>query len=295
MNSCGVEADVDPLEADEHADAVVDVDDEVADLEVAEVGEERPRRRPAALVGLPLLLEDVGLGPELEPGLGQAEAAAQMADADEHGARVRVLGALDRRGEDLVVGEQLDRALGAARRVRDEDHRVAALAAAPDLRDPVRHAPGELERRLTARCGPAAGPRRRAPASRAPSPPRARRSPSSQSTSSVAGRGTRWPFARGLVVARLRSARAACRRARGPRRARTRARSDGRSPEVVERRVAERSERRPASPRQLLQRHDGRLVERRGRALRRGVVGADRLDRVADELEADRLGARPAG
>ena len=33
--------DVDLLQADEHADAVIDVDDEVADLQVAEVGEER--------------------------------------------------------------------------------------------------------------------------------------------------------------------------------------------------------------------------------------------------------------
>ena len=39
-----LEADVDPLQADEHADAVVDVDDEIADLEIAEVGQERPRR-----------------------------------------------------------------------------------------------------------------------------------------------------------------------------------------------------------------------------------------------------------
>ena len=60
-----------------------------------------------------------------------------------------VLGALDRRREDVVVRQQLDRALGAARRVRDEDNRVPALAAAADLGDPFRHAPGELDRRLT--------------------------------------------------------------------------------------------------------------------------------------------------
>ena len=79
------EADVDLLQADEHADAVVDVDDEVADLQVAEVGEERARRRAAALVRLAFFLEDVGLGAELQAGLGQPEAARQMADADEHG------------------------------------------------------------------------------------------------------------------------------------------------------------------------------------------------------------------
>ena len=36
------------LEADELADAVVDVDDEIADLQVAQVGEERLARRFAA-------------------------------------------------------------------------------------------------------------------------------------------------------------------------------------------------------------------------------------------------------
>ena len=71
-----LEADVDPLQPDEHADPVVDVDDEVADLEVAEVGEERARRGSPALVNLPLFLEDVGLGPELQRGVRQPEARA---------------------------------------------------------------------------------------------------------------------------------------------------------------------------------------------------------------------------
>ncbi len=39
----------------------------------------------------------------------------------------------------------------------------------------------------------------------------------------------------------------------------------------------------------VLQGNDGGLVDRQDRALRRGIVGADRLDGVADELEADRL------
>ncbi len=42
----------------------------------------------------------------------------------------------------------------------------------------------------------------------------------------------------------------------------------------------------------LGQRNDGGLVDCAGRSLRRGVIGADGLDRVADELESDRaLGA----
>ena len=103
---------------------------------------------------LPLFLEDVGLGPELKLRLRQAEAARQMADADEHGGGMaRPSPRFDRHREDVVVGEQLDRPLGAAGRVRDEDHRVAALAAAADLFDPVRHAAGELERPADTRCG----------------------------------------------------------------------------------------------------------------------------------------------
>ena len=107
---------------------MVDVDDEVADLQIAEVGEEvcvAERRRSWRVA---LLLEDVGLGPELQPGVGQAEARDRWPTPTSTDAVVRVLGALDRRGADLVVGEQLDRALGAARRVRDEDHGFAGLA-----------------------------------------------------------------------------------------------------------------------------------------------------------------------
>ena len=66
-------ADVDALETDEHADAVVDVDDEIVDFQVAEIGEERAGGRPPPLlVRLPLFFEDVGLGPELESGLRAA-------------------------------------------------------------------------------------------------------------------------------------------------------------------------------------------------------------------------------
>ncbi len=124
-----LEADVDPLQADEHADAVVDVDDEIAGLEIAEVREKRARRGAPALVDLALLLEDVGLRPELQRRFGQPEPARQVAGADQHRCRVRVLGPLDRDREHVVVGEQLDRALGAAGRVRDEDDRVAAARA----------------------------------------------------------------------------------------------------------------------------------------------------------------------
>src|SRR5690606_41222297 len=53
-------ADVDLLEADEHADAVVHVDDVVADLEVAEIGQEGACRRLPPLRDGPVIVEDVG-------------------------------------------------------------------------------------------------------------------------------------------------------------------------------------------------------------------------------------------
>ena len=63
--------DRDLLEADELADAVIDVDDQIADLEVAQVGKECGGRR-ALLAGAglaPFLVEDVGFGVNVE-GLG---------------------------------------------------------------------------------------------------------------------------------------------------------------------------------------------------------------------------------
>ena len=62
---------------------------------------------------------------------------------------MRVLGALDGHGEHGVVAEELDRALGASLRVRDKDHRLAALTSALDLGDPILEAPSELERGLS--------------------------------------------------------------------------------------------------------------------------------------------------
>ena len=69
-------ADADLLQADEHADAVIDVHDEVVDFEIAEIREERLRRRAPPLRGAPFFLEDVGLGVDLQTGGRQPEACA---------------------------------------------------------------------------------------------------------------------------------------------------------------------------------------------------------------------------
>ena len=186
-------------------------------------------RRAPALVNLPLFFEDVGLGPELEPGLGQPEAAREVAGRRRARAvRLRVFGALDRHGEDVVVGEQLDGPLGAARGVGDEDDGVAALAAAADLRDPVLHAAVELHRRLTGhvarRC---ADPRSSSPISSvssavAPSSQPPRVLPRRRSTAPAAPRARPSPP---LPRSWRRSAASASRPARAPRPAPRRARA----------------------------------------------------------------------
>ena len=142
-------ADADLLQADEHADAVVDVDDEVADLQVAQVRQKRLRGRSAPLGRAALFFEDVGFGVDLQAGVGQPEAARQPADRDQHRRVPRVLGAIDRHREDVVFLQQLDGPFGAARRRRDEQRGVAVVAQPADLGDPVGHPAVQLDGRLT--------------------------------------------------------------------------------------------------------------------------------------------------
>ncbi len=72
--------------------------------------------------------------------------------ADEHRCGPDVLGFLDRRGEDLVVREQLDRALGEPGGVRDEDDRVAGLSPVSDLGCPLRARGRRTAARADTRC-----------------------------------------------------------------------------------------------------------------------------------------------
>ena len=281
-------ADVDPLETDEHADAVVDVDDEIVDLQVAEIGEERAGGRPPPLlVRLPLFFEDVGLGPELESGLREPEPARQVPDAHEDGRGADILGALDRRRVDLVVGEQLDRALGAPRRVGDEDNRVAGLTPAADLGRPVRDTAGELERRLT---GNVHGlvERQRLERRRAVEP----RDGFVPADHQLGRRGDVLALADRLVVAGvdlLRQLLPLLAHVVGLRHEDS---GPATRPQVVER--GRRSIGCVGIGDQLLQRSDCGLIERSGRSLRGGVVGPDGFDRVADKFQTDGL-ARAGG
>ena len=141
-------ADANLLQADEHADAVVDVDDEVADLQIAKIGEKRLGRGPAAFGCAPLFLEDVRLGVDLQAGIRQPESAREAADRDEDRRVPRIFRPLDRHREDVVFLEHLDGAFGAARRRRHEQRRFPFVAQTTDAGDPVGDAALHLDRRL---------------------------------------------------------------------------------------------------------------------------------------------------
>ena len=137
--------DREPLQPDESADAVVDVDDEVVEFEVAEVGDERAGGRLAAFVNAPFFLEEIGLGKDQQARVHQVEPARERAGRHEHGGELEVVVLRERACPDLVVAEELDHALGAARRVGDEDDAIAAIARFLDLVDPVVDPPVVLE------------------------------------------------------------------------------------------------------------------------------------------------------
>ncbi len=135
----------DSFQPDEDADAVIDVHDEVANLEIAEVREERPRGRLPAVMCLPLLFEDVRLGPQLQASLRESEALRQIARADEHRGALHIFGTFDGNGQHVVVPEELHRSLAHPGRVRHQDDGVATLARAPDVRHPVLNPAAELD------------------------------------------------------------------------------------------------------------------------------------------------------
>ena len=88
------------------------------------------------------LVEDVGLGKEPHLRGGQPEALGELAGRDEHACTLD-FGAADVDRDDAVVAQDLDRPFGAARTSGDENDRLAALARAADVGDPVREAAAE--------------------------------------------------------------------------------------------------------------------------------------------------------
>ena len=132
------------FQADEFADPVIHVNDEIAYLEIAEIGQERfgdtgaPVARPAFLV------EDVALDVDRQCRVGQPESAGQRAHRHQHRGRVRVLRTLHRHGHHVVVAQDFHRAFGAPGAGGDEQHGVAALARLAKIGNPVADAAVEF-------------------------------------------------------------------------------------------------------------------------------------------------------
>ena len=77
-------ADADLLQPDKHADAVVDVHDEVGDFEIAKIGQKCLGGGATAFGSTTFFLEDISFGEELERRVGQSKAARETADGDKH-------------------------------------------------------------------------------------------------------------------------------------------------------------------------------------------------------------------
>ena len=233
-----------------------------------------------------LFFEDVGLGVNLQRRLRQPEAARQRADRHQHGAGMRVLGAFDRNGDDFVLLQDLDRPLGATVRCRRRTARCRRGArACTDLGDPVGTRPRNS---IAGWQDTLAGVRlrqrelfetRRAGTRSSISSQRRRDSSGGAADDMAAARCI--AEARFELVADL--ARLlldlfvlghddveAVRRARKS--------STGTSSLVVVEPFAHRN--------------DNELIGRAGGSLRRRVEPAQRLDHVADELDAHRFGSR---
>ena len=140
--------DDDLLESCEDPDAVVDVYDRIADLQIAKIGQKRSRDRAPAFMRSALLVEDVGLGVELQRRIREAEAARELASRYHNGAWPCLLAALDKRGWQLVVHRQLDDPLGAPRRRGNDHGGIAPFERTACVRHPVAKSAPEFHRRL---------------------------------------------------------------------------------------------------------------------------------------------------
>ena len=187
--------------------------------------------------------------------------------------------------EHVVFLEQLDGAFGPARGRRDEQRRLAAVAEPADLGDPVGDASVQFDRRLTADVLDARalvqGKLRQAGRLR-----QARLHAGPVGEQSIGRR--RWacarvPDERFLVAALDRFDQLLCLCVDFV------ALRDDQARFLDARQVVEKR-RRPIVAEHVVQRNDGQLIDRLDGSLGRGIVGSERFDRVADELEPDRPG-----
>jgi hypothetical protein len=280
----------DLLQPDELADAVVHMDDEIADFEIAEVRQERAARGAAPLQRPSLLLEEIGFRKNAQVPVREIEPTGDSPGRDQHRGTLKGVGVGHRSCADLVVREELNRPFGASGRRGHEDHAVASDAGASDLFHPVRDP--SVVRRSRQRCDVGARKRpvvqcqfrRLASASYPTVEIRPGHGELFIGRNRSAARdqvfGRRPPLALqrpGALVDFLRLVDEQP-RARPPRVVGKRRRTVG-APGIVG----------AIQRQQFSLGQDADAVERGRRSLRRRVEPANRLDDVADELEPDRL------
>ena len=254
---------------------VIHVDDQVADLEIAQVGQERLRGRPPALGDATLFFEDVGFRVDLQTGVREPEAARHVADGDEHRGVPCVLRALDRDGKHIVLLEELDCPLRATVGRGHKQRRLTLITQLADLGNPIDDPAVHLHGRLAADV----------------------RGGAIQSQRREIGRlqeirvngvpvGQQFRRRHRGVLPRQRLLVAVVQLFEQLRQVRTNLVALGdddarvaRACEVIENRRA------AIAGQNVLQRHDPHVVDRADRPLRGRVVTAQRFNRVADKLE----------
>ncbi len=138
------------LEPDELSDAIVDMNDVVADLQVAEIGEKRcgegslsTRARPSAI-----FLEDIGFGIDLERRRGNPKPTRQQALGNEHRPLDAFVGLPRRQGAHVIVAKQFDGSFRSPVCARHKQHGLATLTRLPNIGHPIADPAPKLLRRL---------------------------------------------------------------------------------------------------------------------------------------------------
>ena len=140
--------DGDPREADELPDAVVDMDDVITHLEIAQVREEGTRDRSPLVDDPRFLVEQVGLGVDLEAGFRQPEAARELTGGHQQRCCLCDLGTVNLDRGEAMLAQELGDPLRAPRRGGHEQLGFPARATVPHLTHPIAEPPVEGQRRL---------------------------------------------------------------------------------------------------------------------------------------------------
>ena len=127
---------------------MIHVHDEIANLQIPEIREERAREVPPLFGGAALFVEDIGLGVDLEPGVGQPEAPGEPPERHEYGGSVGVFDQIDGDRHELVLAQDLDHPLRPPSGFGHEHHTFAALSGLTDVEYPLRDAAVEGHRGL---------------------------------------------------------------------------------------------------------------------------------------------------